>query len=65
MSSYYCGKNVWYNMCAGAKEHCYANNLNSGAGHHKNPRAKTFDDEMSWMEMGPYDPSDVGAVTFF
>ena len=20
---------------------------------------------MSWMEMGPYDPSDVGAVTFF
>ena len=35
VSSYYCGKNVWFNMC-NSKYHCSGEELNSGAGHHKN-----------------------------
>ena len=65
MSSYYCGKNVWYNMCRHGLENCTGENLNSGAGHHRNPYLKGFDNEMTYMEMGPYDPSEVGAINLF
>ena len=70
VSSYYCGKNVWYNMC-NTRSLCDYGNRNSGAGHHKNSDMNgvsgdsDFNDKASWMEMGPYDPSDVGAVTLF
>ena len=70
MSSYYCGKHVWYNMCRHNKESCTGENINSGAGHHRNPDVSEvggndFDDELTWMEMGPYNPAEVGAITMF
>lgn len=73
MSSYYCGRNVWYNMCRHGPGNCTGENLNSGAGHHRNPDLRgtnngegtDFDDTMTYMEMGPYDPSEVGAINLF
>ena len=49
---------------------CSDKHINSGAGHHKNPDIgqssnEDFDNEITYMEMGPYEPSDVGAITLF
>ena len=70
VSSYICGKNVWFNMCRHGEDSCYEYDLLSGAGHHKNPdigqsSEEDFDNEITYMEMGPYEPSDVGAITLF
>ena len=76
MSSYYCGKNVWYNMCRHGPNDCTGvYNVNSGAGHHMNYDLGAFlqnasyhvgfEDEMSYMMMGPYEPSEVGAINLF
>jgi len=37
ISSYICGKNVWFNMCLNDEDGCNKFDLLSGAGHHKNP----------------------------
>merc|ERR1719350_194736 len=38
VSSYYCGKNVWFNMCnpTASYNFCHGKNINSGSGHHRN-----------------------------
>lgn len=75
LSSYYCGKNVWFNMCRHGPHNsgmCTGYDSNSGAGHHMNFDLKDphgnyegFDNDATYMNMGPYNPSEVGAINLF
>jgi len=53
IDSYYCGKNVWYNICDSEdqddcpqREHAY-----SGAGHAMNGRLQTFKVKNEWQDV--------------
>ena len=66
MQSYYCGKNVWFDFCNDGEADCYgAYRSNSGAGHQKNWAVRYHANNASTLIMGPYDPRQIGAVTFF
>lgn len=66
IDSWYCGKNVWYDMCRHPDtSNCtYKDLVSSGAGHIKNPDID-WGDQMSSVILGPYDPQKIGAVTLF
>ena len=66
-SSYVCGRNVWYDFCnddVGSNCTGYGR-VNSGAGHVFNYAVRYHNDAMSSAILGPYDASDIGAVTVF
>ena len=67
LSSYYCGKNVWYNFCKGTGGNCTGSSLSSGAGHTKNYRldGQSFNDNVESVKLGPYDGNVMGAITLF
>lgn len=67
MSSYICGKNVWYDFCVdGLTNWCSgAERVNSGAGYVRNHALLYKNDMISFAVLGPYDPRDIGAVTLF
>ena len=67
VSSYYCGKNVWFDFCnGGVGSNCKGSQrFNSGAGHMKNFAIRYLGNQMSSAILGPYDPREVGAVTLF
>ena len=64
LSSWYCGKNTWYNFCNDGPD-CAHDNGSSGAGHAMNRYLDRFDNRLSTLELGPYDPQVMGAVTVF
>ena len=67
VSSYYCGKNVWFDFCNDEIGSFCKNpqNFNSGAGHMRNYGIRFLNNHMSSAILGPYDPAEVGAVTLF
>ena len=67
LSSYYCGKNVWYNFCKGTGGGCSGSDLSSGAGHAKNLLldGESFHDNVESVTLGPYDGNVMGAITLF
>ena len=66
IDSYYCGKNVWYNLCdSDNPADCDTQTpIASGAGHMRNPKI-SWGDRLSIVTMGPYDSTIMGAVTLF
>ena len=76
MSSYHCGRNVWYDMCdenlsssdarTASGNECWYKNGVHGAGHAWNPRlGLRSNDKMTTLVLGPYDPSILGAVVVY
>ena len=66
ISSYYCGKSIWYNFCKDSGGECSGSRISSGAGHTKNHMlADGFGDSISSVKIGPYDANVMGAVTMF
>lgn len=67
LSSYYCGKNVWYNFCKGTGGSCSGSSLSSGAGHTKNHifDGQSFNDNVESVTLGPYNGDIMGAITLF
>ena len=66
LSSYICGKNVWFDFCKDMLGSCQnGDNVNSGAGHTRNYAVRHMNNKASWVRMGPYDPRQIGAVTLF
>ena len=66
VSSYICGKNVWFDFCKDGLGSCHnGDNVNSGAGHTRNYAVRHMDSRASWVTLGPYDPRQIGAVTLF
>ena len=67
VSSYVCGKNVWYDLCSdGIGSNCTGSaRVNSGAGHVFNYVINYLNNHASSVILGPYDPHEIGAVTLF
>ena len=67
MSSYICGKNVWYDFCNDRNgENCGGRSRKtSGAGHIYNMAVRHLDNAASSIILGHYDPREIGAVTIF
>ena len=67
VSSYICGKNVWYDFCNdGPGKNCSgADRVNSGAGYVRNYAIRHLDNKLDLAILGPYDPREIGAVTLF
>ena len=71
ISSFFCGKNVWYNFCTGYGGECGYRDILSGAGFHKNNELYDFwdwgnhDNKLSSVKIGPYDAGIMGAVTLY
>jgi len=76
MSSYHCGRNVWYDMCDGnlstpdslsaPTNECWEKNGIHGAGHAWNPLLSAdAEDKMTTLVLGPYDPSILGAAVIY
>jgi len=65
-SSYMCGKNVWYDFCRYGTNDCVGGDrTNSGAGFLRNYAIGHMNNSLSNAILGPYDPSELGAVTLF
>ena len=67
MSSYICGKSVWFDFCIDPNSYkCYnGDRTNNGAGHIRNNAVRHLDNRLSIATLGPYDPREIGAVTLF
>lgn len=65
--SFYCGKNTWVNLCKEEKDdgYCWGDNLMSWAGHTYNRELTTLRNASKSIKMGPYDPSNAGAVNLY
>ena len=76
MSSYHCGRNVWYDMCddylttddttTAPTDECWGKNGVHGAGHMWNPSLGSgWQDRMTTLVLGPYDPAILGAAILY
>lgn len=66
MASWWCGKNVEYNLCDDyANDNCMDGNGLSGAGNARSPSVDEKKNHMTTVFMKPYDANKVGAVMLF
>ena len=64
MSSWWCGKNVSYDLCVNTSGTCAKDKGISGAGNARSPQAG-HNDSLDHVIMRHYDASEQGAVTLF
>ena len=69
MSSFYCGKNIWWNMCKDWNGECDKSRVKimSGAGFVRNYKLNSegYNDEISRILIGPYDAATLGAINIY
>ena len=67
VSSYICGKNVWFDFCKdGPGRNCAGGDRSvRGAGYMRNYAIRHLNNSLDLAVLGPYDARDIGAVTLF